>query len=799
MAETEPPKAENSRSAGRHGAPPPSPPAGPASPAGVQDARSGTRIAGFTVISRIGRGGMGVVYLAEQARLGRRVALKLLSPEAGSDEDLRRRFVQRESRLAATLEHPNVVPVYDAGEEPDGTLWLAMRFVDGDDLGRMLQREGPLDLDRTLDLLGQVASALDAAHRKGLIHRDVKPQNILVEGRPPTEHAYLTDFGLTRGPSSSRMTASQSFLGTVAYAAPETIVGREDVDGRADVYSLGCVLFECLTGSVPFAQPTDIAILWSHLNSEPPRVTAFRPELPPELDDVLRTALAKEPEHRYPGAGALVEAARMAVAGHPVLKPSPPVEAVVRAPDDAGGTGTTLIDPDGVVPVSPDPTAKGVGAGRVSVQLIPIESRGRRSAKHRIRIENTGSLAARVHLEGDSRMPATADIAPDSVVVPPDGVSWSGVWVRPARLRAIGRRRLPFRVSALPDGADRVVLRGVMVRPPPVFTWALAVAIVGSMGVGAFLASGSGHHPLPTAPPTAGGPTASPTSTILTTCPLTGTAASSEAVSRRSELVVKVDNADRSEVRGEQRGLGQADVVFEEPIEAGATRLAAVFQCSPLPRLVGPVRGPRPTDPGLLAQLGRPLFAFGDDQLVPVINLHGVVIAREGAPRGGFIRTGAPEPFNLFAKPASLFAALSAGPPRALFHYAKAAPSGAPAQTTVRVPPFGDLVWRYEGATGRYARFYGTQPHLSDGTQLTAANVIVERVRAHLKEMAGGRYEFANTLGEGPATVFRDGVMIRGTWSRPTPDDRTVFTDSEGTEIALAPGPTWIELVPTNG
>jgi serine/threonine protein kinase len=177
------------------------------------DLLRGTELAGYRVEAQLGRGGMGVVYLAEHERLGRRVALKLLAPHMASVAEIRRRFVDREPRLAAMVEHPNVLPIYDAGEESDGTLWMAMKWVDGPDLGRLLRTHGPLAPERALHLLRQAASALDAAHAKGLIHRDVKPENILVEGVPPVEHVYLTDFGLTRRISSGRFTGSGVFSG----------------------------------------------------------------------------------------------------------------------------------------------------------------------------------------------------------------------------------------------------------------------------------------------------------------------------------------------------------------------------------------------------------------------------------------------------------------------------------------------------------------------------------------------------------------------------------------------------------
>jgi serine/threonine protein kinase len=357
------------------------------------DPRIGARIAGFRIVSVIGRGGMGVVYLAEHERLGRRVALKLLAPDMASVAEIRRRFVDREPRLAAMVEHPNVLPIYDAGEESDGTLWMAMKWVDGPDLGRLLRTHGPLAPERALHLLRQAASALDAAHAKGLIHHDVKPENILVEGVPPVEHVYLTDFGLTRRISSGRFTGSGVFLGSVHYAAPEVIAGRSDLDGRTDVYSLGCVLFQCLTGEVPFPHPSDIAALFSHLNAEPPEPTSWRPELPSRLNDVVRTAMAKVPEDRYPTCDALIEAAEAAEAEAHAAGPA--------TPSEADGSGTVDSEAKTVV-IDRGATSTVLIAGEagerptgVSIQLIPLQSKGRRSARHRIRIENRTDPAVR--------------------------------------------------------------------------------------------------------------------------------------------------------------------------------------------------------------------------------------------------------------------------------------------------------------------------------------------------------------------------------------------------------------------
>jgi YVTN family beta-propeller protein len=278
------------------------------------DARLGTRLAGYQIQALLGRGGMGVVYLAEQQRPHRQVALKLLEARATGGEAFRQRFL-RESELAAAIDHPNVLPVYDAGET-DGALWIAMRYVDGTDLATLLDHDGPLAPERALAICGQVAGALDAAHVRALVHRDVKPANILLamEGGA-VAHAYLADFGLTKRVGGARgVTVSGQVLGTIDYVAPEQVEGGP-VDGRADQYSLGCVLFECLTGVVPFRGASELAVLWAQVHDPPPHISEHRPDLPAALDDAIGRALAKAPSDRYPSCAAMVAAAQAALTG----------------------------------------------------------------------------------------------------------------------------------------------------------------------------------------------------------------------------------------------------------------------------------------------------------------------------------------------------------------------------------------------------------------------------------------------------------------------------------------------------
>jgi serine/threonine-protein kinase len=257
---------------------------------------------------------MGVVYRAQHMHLGRTVALKLLNPELAASEEFRERFV-REARAAAELEHPNIVPVYDAGEV-DGRLYLAMKFIEGTDLAQLLEKEGTLPPERTMAMLQQLADALDAAHKNGLIHRDVKPANALLDD----ERLYLTDFGLTRRVDNTRpLTATGRAVGTAAYLAPEQIRG-EPLDRRVDVYALGCVIYQCLAGKPPYLRDTDMLIMWAHVGAEPPSLSAEVPGLPGGVDRVIKKALAKAREDRYDTCGELISEMKRA------LNPSQPMD-----------------------------------------------------------------------------------------------------------------------------------------------------------------------------------------------------------------------------------------------------------------------------------------------------------------------------------------------------------------------------------------------------------------------------------------------------------------------------------------
>jgi predicted Ser/Thr protein kinase len=287
------------------------------------DPRIDTDLAGYRIEALIGRGGMGAVYLAHHLRLGRKAAVKVLIPELAHDESFRERFI-RESQMAAAFDHPNVIPIYDANEE-DGVLYIAMRYVDGSDLKSVLEREGSLSPGRTLSIIEQTASALDAAHAHGLVHRDVKPANILIA---PGERVYLTDFGVAKQASAGGLTQTGYFLGTVDYAAPEQIESKP-VSPATDVYALGCVVYECFAGTPPFVKDSAVAVIHSHLVEAPPSLTADRPHLPTAVDDVIATALAKQPEARYPTCAALVAALRQALEPETERLPVAPTRAAV--------------------------------------------------------------------------------------------------------------------------------------------------------------------------------------------------------------------------------------------------------------------------------------------------------------------------------------------------------------------------------------------------------------------------------------------------------------------------------------
>ncbi len=315
--------------------------------ASVPHLEPGTALGDYRIDGVAGQGGMGVVYRATQLGLGRPVALKVIAAEYANNPDFRERF-KSEAQVAASIDHPNVVPIFEAGEA-DGVLYLAMRYVEGTDLRTLVDSSQRLDPERAVRIVWQIAGALDAAHRRGLVHRDVKPPNVLI-AQGEEEHAYLTDFGLTKSAAASGgVTRTGSFVGTPDFAAPEQIRG-EHADARADVYALGAVLFHSLTGRVPFPRNSELAKMYAHLNDPAPAASPLAAGIPAGLDVVIGTAMAKAPEQRYASAGDLARAALAALQGE-----------VAPVPAGSVATGDALEQPSRV-PDTPAPFATALPA-----------------------------------------------------------------------------------------------------------------------------------------------------------------------------------------------------------------------------------------------------------------------------------------------------------------------------------------------------------------------------------------------------------------------------------------------------
>jgi serine/threonine-protein kinase len=341
-------------------------------PAAAGDAAAGSQIASYRLEEQIGWGGMAVVYRALDVRLGRRVALKILAPEIARDDSFRQRFIS-ESRAAAAVDHPHIIPVFEAGEAA-GILFIAMRYVGGGDVRTLFRRLGPLDAARVTSIVAQVASALDASHAIGLVHRDVKPANMLLgtlagDGRP--DHVYLADFGLSKQAlSMAGLTQTGQFVGTLDYMAPEQIEARP-VDGRADLYALACAAFEMLSGSPPFQRNQDLGAVFAQLSQPPPALTARRPDLPPAVDRVLARALAASPDDRYAScldfATALRAACGLEWGASGLIQPVPPravTELAAPGPQSSrlpGRPGRTAVDQAGQQPAAQRPAGQGWG------------------------------------------------------------------------------------------------------------------------------------------------------------------------------------------------------------------------------------------------------------------------------------------------------------------------------------------------------------------------------------------------------------------------------------------------------
>ena len=346
--------------------------------------RAGALVAGYRLEAQVGAGGMAVVFRARDERLDRLVALKILSPAMAADHEFRRRFIA-ESRAAAAVDDPHIIPVYEAGEA-GGVLFIAMRFVRGGDLRLVLDRDGVLSPTRAATFISPVASALDAAHAAGLVHRDVKPANILVDartGRP--DHVYLSDFGVSKGAVSSiGLTGAGQFLGTPGYSAPEQIQGWA-VDGRTDQYALACVAYQLLAGAAPFERDQGMAVLLAHLSQPPPLLSSRRPGLPRAADEVLARGLAKTPEKRYESCRDFADALRDALGlepyhtrtpivpaafpgtapvRQPVVRADPQAEATIdsAAPGSPGRTGNVPAAASAVVSSARSANASDSGA-----------------------------------------------------------------------------------------------------------------------------------------------------------------------------------------------------------------------------------------------------------------------------------------------------------------------------------------------------------------------------------------------------------------------------------------------------
>ncbi|MET0305443.1 MAG: serine/threonine-protein kinase [Solirubrobacterales bacterium] len=401
------------------------------------DLSAGDEFAGYRIERSLGRGGMGVLYLAVEPGLERHVALKLIAPEAAADEVFARRFAE-ESRIAASIEHPNVVPIYAAGEE-NGIPFIAMRYVSGSDLGRRLSREGRLEPATAAALIAQVGNGLDAIHAAGLVHRDVKPANVLLSETGGGDHAYITDFGVARNVATeSGLTQTGRFVGTLDYVAPEQISGV-DVDARADVYALGCLLFKLLTGDVPYPREGEAARLYAHLNDPPPAPSLHATAVPMALDDVAIRAMSKEPGDRYPSAGDLGRAAVAALSGS-----SPDL------PERTVATGAAATRTAETTTAQPGPAGKATAATR---RLGPESGGGSRKGR-RAALAGAAGLAAVVGVVVAALALGGGDGDPGTDTIATTAANADGVGAKKAANEVSGPR--PLSRSQLIAKADAI-------------------------------------------------------------------------------------------------------------------------------------------------------------------------------------------------------------------------------------------------------------------------------------------------------------------------------------------------------
>jgi serine/threonine protein kinase/Tol biopolymer transport system component len=461
------------------------------------DSREGTALGPYQIERLLGRGGMGVVYLALDPRLERRVALKVLAPELTTDMAFRERFV-REARMAAAADHPNIIPIYEAGEA-DGVYYLAMRYVDGTDLETVLDQQHVLSPQQAVGVLGQVAAALDAAHERGLVHRDVKPGNVMLasgRGAESWGHVYLTDFGLTkRTAGQTRLTATGAFIGTIAYVAPEQVQGQ-DVDGRTDQYSLACMTYECLTGEEPFRRSTDVASLMAHLSDPPPSASEKGQGIPAAVDPVIARGMAKAAADRYADCSEFVAAVADAL-GEVTTGPS-----VTSSP-----TGPSLIPP--MMPAPSEPVAEPTPTPPPASAVGPT-------------VLSQPPTAPPPAPPAQAPAPAPATGQPPTPFAPPEApAQWPGQ--EPERRG--GRRHLPLIAAAV------VVLAGIGVG---------AALLLGGGGDG----GGGGKAKGTTAPPTVAGATCQGIPTV-------------KQVSAGGEdiFLMKADGSDQTRVIGHGGGV----------------------------------------------------------------------------------------------------------------------------------------------------------------------------------------------------------------------------------------------------
>jgi serine/threonine protein kinase/DNA-binding beta-propeller fold protein YncE len=428
---------------------------------------AGARVAGYRLDAQIGRGGMAVVYRAYDLQLDRQVALKILDPALAQDSEFQQRFI-RESKAAAAVDHPHIIPVFAAGEA-DGVLFIAMRYVAGADVRTLVDTEGPLPAWRAVDIAAQVAAALDTAHDQGLVHRDVKPANMLRDRSTGghAEHIYLSDFGLSKKVLAGvPLTAAGQLVGTLDYVAPEQIENRP-VDGRADLYALACATFEMLAGAPPFNRDQSLAVLWAQLSEPPPPLTARRPDLPPAVNQVMTRALAKSPGARYQRCLEFVQALRTAcqLAASDAASPEPAQDVPVPAPQaaqprtDPGWTEPppqAAEPPTGPLPPIPGPPSGGSAdirpgwRSKMVPALIGLLILG---------VAGTGLAVAH-----RSRHDTPAPVAvPPAALTPPGCVTTSAAaptlaHIRPSFVRLTG---MPFAVAVTAGGQYSFVSTGV--------------------------------------------------------------------------------------------------------------------------------------------------------------------------------------------------------------------------------------------------------------------------------------------------------------------------------------------------